>query len=91
MLFFTPAIPWPSGGMEYCREKGFSLPGDIALMGFDDIRMAEAMNLSTMNQFIPAKARSVAGHILQALDGNLPGEFPEEVTISPIVVERQTS
>ncbi len=79
------------GGMEYCREKGISIPEEVALMGFDDIRMAEAMNLSTMNQFIPAKARSVSNHILQALEGALPGEFPEEVTITPIVVERQTS
>ena len=79
------------GGMEYCREKGLSLPEDLALMGFDDIRMARALKLSTMNQFIPAKARSVTNHLIQALEGAPPPEIPEEITITPIVVERQTT
>lgn len=79
------------GGMEYCREKHIRIPEDLALMGFDDIRMAEAMNLTTMKQFIPAKARSVSHHITDALKGAVPSEIPEEVTITPVVVERKTT
>lgn len=79
------------GGMEYCRETGVRIPEDLALMGFDDIRMAEAMNLTTMKQFIPAKARTVSNHIIEALNGAVPSEFPEEVTITPVVVERKTT
>ena len=79
------------GGIEYCREKGIRIPGDLSIMGFDDIRMAEAMNLTTMKQFISAKARSVSRHILDRLNGAVPPEFPEEVTITPVVVERKTT
>ena len=73
------------GGMEYCREKGISIPGEVALMGFDDIRMAEAMNLSTMNQFISAKARSVSAHILKALEGELLEKFPKKSQLLPLL------
>ncbi len=79
------------GGIEYCREQGIRIPEDLAIMGFDDIRMAEAMNLTTMKQFISSKARSVSRHILDGLNGAIPPEFPEEVTITPIVVERKTT
>jgi len=79
------------GGMEYCREKHIRIPEDLGIMGFDDIRMAEAMNLTTMKQFIPAKARSVSNHITDAIKGVVPSEFPEEVTFTPVVVERKTT
>jgi len=89
-LFYTCDI-MAIGGLEYCREKNIRIPEDLAVMGFDDIRMSEAMNLTTMRQFIDAKARAVATHLLGRRRGEVPGEFPEEITITPVVVERQTT
>ena len=90
VLFFT-SDTMAIGGIEYCRERGIRIPRDIAIMGFDDIRMASSMNLTTMKQFIPAKARSVVDHLISIRSSVLPPEYPEEVTMTPVLVERQTT
>ncbi|MDC7239842.1 MAG: LacI family DNA-binding transcriptional regulator [Spirochaetales bacterium] len=79
------------GGIEYCHKQRIAIPDDLALMGFDDIRMAASLNLTTMKQFISAKARSVADYLIGRSRENPPAEFPEEITITPVVVERQTT
>jgi DNA-binding LacI/PurR family transcriptional regulator len=83
------------GGLELCRERGIAVPGDLALMGFDDIRMAAPLNLPTMKQFIPAKARAVTDHLIRCRDDLFPGshaeEYPGELTMTPVLVERLTT
>ena len=94
VLFFT-SDTMAMGGLELCRERGISVPGDLALMGFDDIRMAGPMNLTTMKQFIPAKARAVTDHLIRCRDDLFPGSHPEdypgELTMTPVLVERLTT
>ncbi len=94
VLFFT-SDTMAMGGLEICRERGISVPGDLALMGFDDIRMAAPMNLTTMKQFIPAKARAVTDHLIRCRNDLFPGshaeEYPGELTMTPVLVERLTS
>jgi len=90
VLFFT-SDTMAIGGIEYCRENGFRIPQDVAIMGFDDIRMASSMNLTTMKQFIPAKAKSVVDHLIRLRDSVIPPEYPGEVTMTPVLVERQTT
>ncbi|MDA3957615.1 LacI family DNA-binding transcriptional regulator [Oceanispirochaeta sp.] len=89
-LFFT-SDTMAIGGLEYCRKQKIRIPEDIAVMGFDDIRMASTMNLTTMKQFIPAKAKTVVDHLIQCRDAVLPPEYPGEVTMTPVLVERQTT
>ena len=90
VLFYT-SDTMAIGGIEYCREHKIRIPEDIAIMGFDDIRLASSMNLTTMKQFIPAKAKSVVDHLIQSRDSVLPLEYPGEVTMTPVLVERQTT
>jgi DNA-binding LacI/PurR family transcriptional regulator len=90
VLFYT-SDTMAIGGLEYCREHKIRIPEDIAIMGFDDIRMASSLNLTTMKQFIPAKAKTVVDHLIQSRDSVLPAEYPGEVTMTPVLVERQTT
>lgn len=89
-LFYT-SDTMAIGGIEYCHKMKITIPDDLALMGFDDIRMAASLNLTTMKQFIPAKARAIADYLINRSSMNPPPEYPEEMTISPVLVERQTT
>ncbi|MDC7233566.1 MAG: LacI family DNA-binding transcriptional regulator [Spirochaetales bacterium] len=90
VLFYT-SDTMAIGGIEYCHKQNIKIPEDLAVMGFDDIRMAGSLNLTTMKQFIPAKARAVADYLINRSGGHPPSEFPEEITITPVLVERQTT
>ncbi|MBF9014169.1 MULTISPECIES: LacI family DNA-binding transcriptional regulator [unclassified Oceanispirochaeta] len=89
-LFYT-SDTMAIGGIEYCHKNKIAIPDDLALMGFDDIRMAASLNLTTMKQFIPAKARAIADYLVNRSRMNPPPEYPEEMTITPVLVERQTT
>ena len=94
VIFFT-SDTMAMGGLEVCRERHISVPGELAVMGFDDIRMAAPMNLTTMKQFIPAKARAVTDHLIRCRNDLFPGshaeEYPGELTMTPVLVERLTT
>lgn len=89
-LFYT-SDTMAIGGIEYCHKMKINVPGDLALMGFDDIRMAASLNLTTMKQFIPAKARAIADYLVNRSRMNPPPEYLEEITITPVLVERKTT
>lgn len=89
-LFYT-SDTMAIGGIEYCHKMKIAIPDELALMGFDDIRMAASLNLTTMKQFIPAKARAIADYLVNRSRMNPPPEYPEEMTITPVLVERQTT
>ncbi len=38
------------GALEVCREKGVRVPEDVAIVGFDDIELAQHAQLTTMRQ-----------------------------------------
>ncbi len=90
VLFYSCDI-MAIGGIEYCHKQRIVIPDELAIMGFDDIRMAASLNLTTMKQFISAKARAVADYLVNRSRENPPAEFPEEITFTPVVVERQTT
>jgi LacI family transcriptional regulator len=79
------------GGLKYCWEQGIKIPQEIGIMGYDDIRIAQAMNLTTMKQFIPAKAKAVWEYFYRNL-GVVPLErVPEEITFTPVAIPRGTT
>lgn len=79
------------GGLQFCREQGIKIPQEIGIMGYDDIRIAQAMNLTTMKQFIPAKAKAVWEYLHRNL-GVVPLErSPEEITFTPVAILRGTT
>ena len=38
------------GVMQAARERGIRVPEDLSVIGFDDIEMAEYLNLTTIHQ-----------------------------------------
>jgi DNA-binding LacI/PurR family transcriptional regulator len=75
------------GAMDAIRnEFGFAVPGDIQVVGFDDIEMAgwRAIDLTTFHQDIPALA-------LESV--NLLSDKPpvRSITIMPTLVQRSTT
>jgi len=89
-LFFTTDT-MAVGGMEYCREQGISIPRDLGVLGFDDLRIAQAMNLTTMKQFIPGKAKAIADHLFERFDNPFTTENTEELTFTPVLIHRKTT
>jgi len=63
------------GAMMTLRERGLQVPGDVAVMGFDDIEAARWVTpaLTTVNQFQRALGRVSAEMLLQRLAGLPPG------------------
>lgn len=63
------------GAMMILREHGLQVPGDVAVMGFDDIEAARWVTpaLTTVNQFQVAVGRVSAEMLLQRLAGLPPG------------------
>jgi LacI family transcriptional regulator len=81
------------GAMKAIREERLEIPGDIAVMGFDDIFAASVVTpgLSTINQFQETLGRVAAKIVLQRLN-DLPGDVPERHREMPFeLVIRQSA
>ncbi|MNS08740.1 Ribose operon repressor [compost metagenome] len=77
------------GGLKALQEGGISVPGDISVIGFDDIQLAEYVHppLTTIRQ-PKQEAGSLAGHLLfQMLDGE---EVNECYKLKIELVERES-
>ena len=63
------------GAMMTLRDHGLQVPGDVAVMGFDDIEAARWVTpaLTTVNQFQRTLGRASAEMLLQRLAGLPPG------------------
>jgi len=58
------------GVMRAARQRGLAIPGDISLVGFDDIDDAEHLNppLTTVHQPVREKGAEAAKLLLSAID-----------------------
>jgi DNA-binding LacI/PurR family transcriptional regulator len=65
------------GVLDAAARAGLAVPGDLSVIGFDDIELAAAIGLTTVRQPLRESGRLGARLLLQALDG--------EETSSPIV------
>ncbi|MNH77846.1 Ribose operon repressor [compost metagenome] len=77
------------GGLKALQEGGISVPGDISVIGFDDIQLAEYVHppLTTIRQ-PKQEAGSLAGHLLfQMLDGE---EVNDSYKLKIELVERES-
>lgn len=79
-----------AGGLKYLTEKGYKVPDDIGIMGFDNLKIADLMNLTTMDQSIEEKCSIATKYLLERLS-NLPLSYSrDEVSITPKLIERSS-
>ena len=78
--------------LDAAARAGLAVPGDLSVMGFDDIELAAAIGLTTVRQPLRESGRLGARLLLQALDGD--GATPSIAPQAPLpdleVVVRRT-
>jgi LacI family transcriptional regulator len=63
------------GVISAARERGLSVPNDLAVMGFDDIEIAEFIGLTTIHQQLKESGRLAVEFVLaQLTDNALPAQ-----------------
>lgn len=77
------------GALKAARERGLRVPEDVAVLGFDDIEMAEYLDLSTIDQKLTESGR-LAAELLTARIRD-PGRPLQSINLDVRVVERSTT
>jgi LacI family transcriptional regulator len=72
-----------------CRLRGISVPDDLAVIGFDDGELAEALELTTVHQPLEESGRLGFRHLHEALTGQ--HGAPRHVTLGVNLVARATT
>lgn len=78
-----------SGVLRAAGERGLAVPGDLAVVGFDDSDIAEHLGLTTVRQPLE-ESGEVAAETLLAQLGN-PSRSRQHVTLTLTLVERDTA
>ncbi|WP_046502934.1 LacI family DNA-binding transcriptional regulator [Streptomyces odonnellii] len=83
-----------SGALRVLKEQGRAVPGDVALVGFDDMdSVAEAMDppLTTVRQDIEGQGRLMARLLLRGLEQDREGAQAPASVITPTTLVRRAS
>ena len=80
------------GTMPAVKDKGLSIPSDIAFVGYDDIPMAAYAEppLSTVGQPIEAMCEEGVQMLLGILNGDLPHDFYKKTVLEPKLIIRHS-
>ncbi|ATY12297.1 LacI family transcriptional regulator [Amycolatopsis sp. AA4] len=78
------------GAMNAARRLGLDIPGDLTVIGFDDLPMAawETFDLTTVRHDLDGMAKAAAGLLVERLGGN--DEPPRRTVFAPSLVPRGT-
>jgi LacI family transcriptional regulator len=57
-----------AGVLRAAHDLGLAVPGDVAVVGFDDGELAEALDLTTVRQPLEESGRAAMERLLQQLD-----------------------
>jgi DNA-binding LacI/PurR family transcriptional regulator len=72
-----------------CRQHGIRVPDDLAVVGFDDGELAEALDITTVRQPLEESGRLGYRHLRETLNG---GHGPaRHVTLGVELVVRATT
>ena len=85
---FASSDTLAAGTVRAARSLGLAVPGDVAVVGFDDGELAEALDLTTVRQPLEESGRAAMQRLLQQLDK--PGTV-REVTLGLELIVRSTS
>jgi len=72
------------------RNAGLQVPGDLAILGYDNIEAAEFIGLSTIDQQLDESGRLAAKMIELAFRGSF-GQIPEVIRLPVTLIERDTA
>jgi len=78
------------GALTALREAGLSAPHDMAVVGFDDIKVAEVVGLSTVRQPMHEMGRQAVERLLARLSDG-PDVPPTARCFAPTLVARASS
>ena len=85
---FASSDTLAAGALRAAHNLGLAVPGDVAIVGFDDGELAEALSLTTVHQPLEESGRAAMERLLQQLDR--PGTV-REVVLGLELVLRGTS
>ncbi|MBL8062272.1 MAG: LacI family DNA-binding transcriptional regulator [Anaerolineales bacterium] len=75
--------------MKVARQLNINIPNDLAVIGFDDIDMAEYVDLTTIRQHLDESGRLSAEMVLARI--NEPGRALQNINLPLTLIERQTA
>lgn len=73
------------------REAGLSCPDDVALIGFDDIEVAQYLGLTTIHQPLYESGLRAFRLLMDIVEDDVPEAGPREVILPLSLTERQTT
>jgi len=79
------------GALKAANEAGVTVPSDIALIGFDDIRASQYVGLSTLRQPMREIGRRAVATLLARTSGTADDAAPASTVLEPRLIERATS
>jgi LacI family transcriptional regulator len=81
------------GAISALREAGFRVPQEVSVIGFDDIPAAAFHHpaLTTIKQPLHEMGRLAAENLLKRISNGSASPFPEEVTVEPELIVRQST
>ncbi|NGM82885.1 LacI family DNA-binding transcriptional regulator [Paenibacillus sp. 7124] len=87
--FFIASDPLAIGAMKALLEAGISIPGEVALIGFDDIEMASyvAVPLTTVRIYTEQMGRTAVNLLMERLAGR---KIPVKAVLPARFVVRQS-
>ena len=77
------------GALQALREAGLRVPDDMALVGFDDIKLSEYVGLSTLRQPMYEMGKVAVEKLLQRIEQ--PDRPVSHTVFAPALVERESS
>jgi LacI family transcriptional regulator len=77
------------GVLRAARERGLDVPGDLAVVGFDDIDSAEDVCLTTVSQPLEESGRVAVELLLARLAD--PGRLQQRIRFPLTLIERETA
>ena len=74
---------------EAASVEGFDVPGDLSVVGFDDVEVAAYIGLTTVRQPLEESGRRGVARLVAAVRGQDRGPLEEELELE-LVVRRTT-
>jgi DNA-binding LacI/PurR family transcriptional regulator len=84
-----------AGVLRTARRLGIDVPGELSVVGFDDIRLASSTTppLTTVRQDIDGKGRTAATLLKRLIDAKAAGEevAPEHILLPTQLIVREST